>query len=438
MYDLIVYVQQMRASGASDAVIRSQLEQAGWQPADIQNAFSAASAQPSVVTKEPIRVNRSKTAVLAGIAAVLVLGGGGYLLYWFSSRSVVPASQTNQQTNSAPEVLNEITNSNIQAYVPTTIPQQASYATVRTTNRPYRCTYEYPSFFGEYDDFTADVLGNDFITVKPDWKPTIKNGMPTELPPLTSQIQYARQGNIGYVWPDPEGELTQYDIKKISEATGMTDVDLADGLIIAPPPDDAECTQIESIAITIPLLPVNDNTQEIIDDTLKRQRENIEALSKLTIPFYLPSVLPVGWQIRTKGEEGYAYTVHPDNPNSKDEIFLEYQSSAHERILVHLIKSPDTLKPPTDCSGALSTDQAASKANCELLLTTPKNHPIYTVLLIPSIPVEDQYLYFTILDRTVISISVHDQLTQEELKSFVDSLQIITGDDLSKRVHYIE
>jgi hypothetical protein len=362
--------------------------------------------------------------LLVVLAAVRVLAIGA-AVYDFHDRAVAAPGATTEPPARRPEAA----------------PQKTTYAIARKTVRPYRCTYSLPSLMGTHDDYTADILGDDFVTVPLAWKPELDSeGMPTELPPAAFDRNFARKGAMGYSWPChlqdppvPGVQGCQSDLARIKAETGLS---LGGALFFAAPEDGASCERIESVTITIPPLKFGDQSQSLIDAFREEQDNAAVVLKGFDFTVNFPSALPAGWSLKDpEVGEGFAERRIDEYPRSRDDVYLEYKSVAHEEILAYQQKAPATFNPPKDCAGVLSRNDEPRRQDCRFLFSTKQKHAVYVQDLPPDRQAA-RHVYSTVIDGTAVSVGAFDPIASVELEAFFDSLRPATGREFGARVHF--
>jgi len=205
-------------------------------------------------------------------------------------------------------------------------------------------------------------------------------------------------------------------------------------IFFSAPADDSSCERIASANIAIPPLTLGDQSQRLID-AAREELDNISAaLKALDFTVYLPSVLPSGWSIRNleRGEKRARWR-YADLPNSNNEVYLEYKSASHERILAYEQKAPANFNPPNDCDGLLARDDERRRQRCRFLFTTKRKHSVYVQDLIPDSGAA-RSAYVTVINGTAVSVSAFDELSIGEFGAFFDSLRTFSTREIAMRV----
>jgi len=92
--DLKNFIDQARAAGKSDEVIKQELSKAGWQAGDISEALSTAPTASSLGVASVGASLISGKIIAAVVAVLLILGAGGYFMFFNKGSQVVQDNQS--------------------------------------------------------------------------------------------------------------------------------------------------------------------------------------------------------------------------------------------------------------------------------------------------------------------------------------------------------
>jgi len=118
--DLKNFIDQARTVGKSDEVIKQELSKAGWQGADISEAFSTAPVASSLGVA-PVGASLISGKIIAAVVAVLlILGAGGYFILSKKSSPSPSSGSSTQVSNGAVQknqsVTHPLTNASCESF----------------------------------------------------------------------------------------------------------------------------------------------------------------------------------------------------------------------------------------------------------------------------------------------------------------------------------
>jgi hypothetical protein len=323
---------------------------------------------------------KKSTSILIGFIITVCILGAGFGAWWWRTTNTTSKTQT------------------------TTAPETTNYATARTTNEPYICEFESPSFFGERNAATAEIQGENYHI-------NVNLGTINEY--SLPSIQHTRIDGTIYSWITctpgayEAAGITGYDctgrsfdVEKINELYRATydneETPLSIPHLFESVPNEASCKKTDSVQIALPgngitftdetetALSTIDPTRAVEDIKSKVRAINTDIyLPKSVHPIFTHKTFTMDWQssehTTTTNQILFVYNGKTESAN------LESPSTFHELVIdltpikiganAQLCDRKDITLIDGSSAGAFTPT-----GECELYATTPNGTRIFSQL----------------------------------------------------------